>query len=131
MGTLREAVLYPGTQSRDNTELAILMNECHIGYIIKDLDIIADWSHVLSVGEQQRLAFVRTLIYKPKWLFLDEATSALDEETEAAMYKLVAKNLPQTTFVSVGHRSSVNKFHGLEMYLEKSTGQLSMKSNCY
>jgi ABC-type uncharacterized transport system, permease and ATPase components len=131
LGTLREAVLYPGTQSRDNTELAILMNECHIGYIIKDLDIIADWSHVLSVGEQQRLAFVRTLIYKPKWLFLDEATSALDEETEAAMYKLVAKNLPQTTFVSVGHRSSVNKFHGLEMYLEKSTGQLSMKSNCY
>ncbi|NLU43698.1 MAG: ABC transporter ATP-binding protein/permease [Acholeplasmataceae bacterium] len=131
LGTLREAVLYPGTQSRNNTELAILMNECHIGYLIKDLDIIADWSHVLSVGEQQRLAFVRTLIYKPNWLFLDEATSALDEETEAAMYKLVAKNLPQTTFVSVGHRSSVNKFHGLEMYLEKSTGQLSLKSNCY
>ena len=131
LGTLREAVLYPGTQSRNNTELAILMNECHIGYLIKDLDIIADWSHVLSVGEQQRLAFVRTLIYKPKWLFLDEATSALDEETEAAMYKLVAQNLPRTTFVSVGHRSSVNKFHELEMYLEKSTGQLSMKSNCY
>lgn len=131
LGTLREAVLYPGTQCRDNTELATLMNECHIGYLIKDLDIIADWAHVLSVGEQQRLAFVRTLIYKPQWLFLDEATSALDEETEAAMYKLVAKNLPQTTFVSVGHRSSVNKFHGLEMYLEKSTGQLSMKSNCY
>jgi vitamin B12/bleomycin/antimicrobial peptide transport system ATP-binding/permease protein len=131
LGTLREAVLYPGTQSRNNAELAILMNECHIGYLIKELDIIADWSNVLSVGEQQRLAFVRTLIYKPKWLFLDEATAALDEETEAAMYNLVAKILPQTTVVSIGHRSSINKFHRLEMYLEKSTGQLSMKNNCY
>jgi len=131
LGTLREAVLYPGTQARNNEELAILMDECHISYLIKDLDIIADWAHVLSVGEQQRLAFVRTLIYKPKWLFLDEATAALDEETEAAMYNVVAEKLLQTTVVSVGHRSSVNKFHELEMYLEKSTGKLSMKNNCY
>jgi putative ATP-binding cassette transporter len=131
LGTLRESVLYPGTLTRDDAELATLMKECHISYLIKDLDIVADWAHVLSVGEQQRLAFVRTLIYKPKWLFLDEATAALDEETEAAMYNLVADKLPKTTVVSVGHRSSINKFHKLELYLEKSTGEVSIKNNCY
>lgn len=66
---------------------------------------------MLSGGEQQRLAFVRALIYQPSWLFLDEATSALDEETEAVMYKLVETLMPDTTVVSIGHRSSLCSFH--------------------
>ena len=131
LGTLRESVLYPGTQTPSDVELGALMNECRISYLLKDLDIVADWSHVLSVGEQQRLAFVRALIYRPKWLFLDEATAALDEETEAAMYTLLADKLPQTTVVSVGHRSSINKFHKVELYLEKSTGGVRIRNNCY
>ena len=53
------------------------MSECAIGYLYEKLYLEADWRHVLSVGEQQRLAFVRALIYKPTWLFLAEATSAL------------------------------------------------------
>lgn len=131
LGTLREAVLYPGKLDLNNTELAELMKECHIGYLVKELNVEADWSHVLSGGEQQRLAFVRALIYKPKWLFLDEATSALDEATEAAMYRLLADNLCETTIVSVGHRSSINKFHSLKLYLEKNTGEVSLENNCY
>lgn len=131
LGTLRESVLYPGTTDLSNAELTELLKDCHISYLAKDLNVEADWSHVLSVGEQQRLAFVRALIYSPKWLFLDEATAALDEATEAAMYKLMAERLRETTVVSVGHRSSINKFHALELYLEKSTGEVSLKNNCY
>ena len=81
----------------------------------------ADWSHVLSIGEQQRLAFVRTIVYEPTWLFLDEATSALDEDTEKAMYNLLAERLTATTVVSVGHRSTLNKFHLLAIKLDKAT----------
>ena len=81
----------------------------------------ADWSHVLSIGEQQRLAFVRAIIYEPDWLFLDEATSALDEDTEKAMYKLLEERLKETTVVSIGHRSTLNKFHSLEIRLNKIT----------
>ena len=77
------------------------------------------------------MAFVRALIYSPKWLFLDEATSALDEATEEAMYRLMAERLRQTTVVSVGHRSSINKFHKQELYLEKETGNITLKNNCY
>ena len=121
LGTLREALLYPGTSRKTDEELVSLMMLCHIDSLAGSLDIEADWSHVLSVGEQQRLAFVRTMAYEPDWLFLDEATSALDETTEEIMYSLLAERLPGTTVVSIGHRSTLNKFHTLEIILDKTT----------
>lgn len=121
LGTLRDSVLYPGTRTQTDEELKELMQQCKIGYLTKYLDEEADWSQVFSVGEQQRLAFVRALIYTPKWLFMDESTSALDEATEAAMYTLVAQKLLKTTVVSVGHRSTLNRFHELVLFLDKET----------
>ena len=32
----------------------------------------ADWAHVLSTGEQQRLAWLRLLVHAPALAFLDE-----------------------------------------------------------
>lgn len=121
LGTLRAALNYPGNKPIDDTELIYLMDLCQIGYLKDKLDLEADWSHVLSVGEQQRLAFVRAHIQQPQWLFLDEATSALDEDTEANMYSLLQERLQQTTVVSVGHRSTLNKYHELVLRLNKST----------
>lgn len=71
----------------------------------------ADWAKVLSPGEQQRVAFARVLLTKPKAVFLDEATSALDEPLEFMIYSLVRRELPDTVFVSVTHRSTVNRHH--------------------
>ena len=121
LGSLREALLYPGKKPLSDEELLYLLDLCQIGYLRDKLDLVADWSHVLSVGEQQRLAFVRAHIQKPKWLFLDEATSALDEDTEAAMYALLAERLTQTTLVSIGHRSTLNKYHELMLVIDKQT----------
>lgn len=121
LGSLREALLYPGKKPLSDEELLYLLDLCQIGYLRDKLDIVADWSHVLSVGEQQRLAFVRAHIQEPKWLFLDEATSALDEDTEAAMYALLAERLRQTTLVSIGHRSTLNKYHELMLVIDKQT----------
>lgn len=121
LGTLREALLYPGTEWRDDAELKQLMEACSIGYLYEKLSEEADWSHVLSIGEQQRLAFVRALIYKPLWLFLDEASSALDEETEARVYGLLGSAAPETTLVSVGHRSTLNNYHQNVLYLDKAS----------
>lgn len=127
LGTLRAALNYPGNKPIDDTELIYLMDLCQIGYLKDKLDLEADWSHVLSVGEQQRLAFVRAHIQQPQWLFLDEATSALDEDTEANMYRLLQKRLQQTTVVSVGHRSTLNKYHELVLRLNKSTRQVTLE----
>ena len=121
LGSLREALLYPGRKPLSDEELLYLLDLCQIGYLRDKLDLVADWSHVLSVGEQQRLAFVRAHIQEPKWLFLDEATSALDEDTEAAMYALLAEHLKQTTLVSIGHRSTLNKYHELMLVIDKQT----------
>lgn len=127
LGTLRAALNYPGNKPIDDTELIYLMDLCQIGYLKDKLDLEADWSHVLSVGEQQRLAFVRAHIQQPQWLFLDEATSALDEDTEATMYSLLQERLQQTTVVSVGHRSTLNKYHELVLRLNKSTRQVTLE----
>ncbi len=119
LGTLRQALLYPGAPGMTDDGLKKLMELCRIGHLAEKLNEEADWSHMLSIGEQQRLAFVRVHVQKPRWLFLDEATSALDEETEAEMYELLAEKLPGTTVVSVGHRSTLDRFHRRILRLDK------------
>lgn len=126
LGTLRETLLYPGNKEISDELLKETMKICQIGYLQDKLDMTADWSHVLSVGEQQRLAFVRAHLQKPVWLFLDEATSALDEETEAKMYTMLQEQLPETTVVSIGHRSTLNKFHRLQLYIDKNTQSVAL-----
>ena len=128
LGSLREALLYPGNKPVSDEVLIALMEQCQIGYLQDKLDIVADWSHVLSVGEQQRLAFVRAHIQEPLWLFLDEATSALDEETEAKMYTLVGERLPATTIVSIGHRSTLNKYHQHILQLDKANKSVVLEA---
>ena len=125
LGTLREALLYPGSMECSDDELKNVLTECSIGYMADNLYVEADWSHVLSGGEQQRVAFARALLYKPDWLFLDEATSALDEATEKAMYTLLAEKMPQTTVISIGHRSTLNSFHTAGLFLDKNSKALS------
>lgn len=88
-----------------------------LGHLADRLDDVADWSRILSLGEQQRLAFGRLLLAKPKAAFLDEATSAMDEGLEDAMYRLVRKHLPETVLVSVGHRSTLHAHHVRQLIL--------------
>ena len=76
---------------------------------MKGLNAVTDWTKVLSLGEQQRLAFARLLISLPSFTILDEATSALDLKNEENLYsQLQATN---TTFISVGHRESLYAYH--------------------
>lgn len=128
LGTLRDALLYPGKKQVSDAELVEYLHICQIGYLADKLEAVADWSHVLSVGEQQRLAFARAHIQQPIWLFLDEATSALDEETEAAMYGLLAERLQETTVVSVGHRSTLNMYHQMVLRLDKQNKSVSLEN---
>lgn len=117
LGSLREVLTYPGASAEDD-KIRLMMERCCIAYLGDKLDEVADWSHVLSVGEQQRVAFARALLIAPEWLFLDEATSALDEETEVVMYNNLQNYLPDTTVISVGHRSTLAVFHGATLLIE-------------
>jgi ABC-type uncharacterized transport system fused permease/ATPase subunit len=66
-------------------DLIQVLEDVRLGYILSrigSLDSTCEWSSVLSLGEQQRLAFARLLLSKPKLVLLDESTSALDEANE-------------------------------------------------
>ncbi|MEZ5628691.1 MAG: ATP-binding cassette domain-containing protein [Rhodocyclaceae bacterium] len=110
VGTLRD---WLGTTDGEADETAIreALMAVNLGALGAALDTPRDWDKALSPGEQQRLAFARVLLKRPRWLFLDEATAALDEATETRLYQLLDTRLPDTTVVSVGHRSSLRRFH--------------------
>lgn len=78
-------------------------------------DSIKDWRKVLSLGEQQLVAFARILLRRPHYVFLDEATSAMDVETERQAYRALAE--AQITFISVGHRETMMPFHPQKLHL--------------
>jgi vitamin B12/bleomycin/antimicrobial peptide transport system ATP-binding/permease protein len=109
---LRKVLLYSGSQRQvADHELMDVLKDCRLAHLAEQLDEIRDWGQILSLGEQQRIAFARILLLKPEWLFLDEATSALDEATEKIVYERVLKILPRTSIVSVGHRKTIFPYH--------------------
>lgn len=94
-----------------------MLNKVALPHLIERLDEVLDWAKVLSPGEQQRIAFARILLTKPKAVFLDESTSALDEGLEMTLYRLVRSELPNIILVSVSHRSTVEQHHGRRLRL--------------
>ena len=116
LGTLRGALYYPAAV-RLGEPAADVLRQCQLGHLTARLDETADWSGILSLGEQQRLAIGRALLLRPLVLFLDEASSAMDEGLEHAMYRLLCDSLPDSILVSVGHRSSLLEFHTQELTL--------------
>jgi putative ATP-binding cassette transporter len=121
IATLRSAVTYPAVaDAYADDDIRRALADAQLGSLAGELDREDVWSQRLSGGEQQRLALARALLLRPDWLLLDESTSALDEKLEAELYAMLAKRLPSTTVVSIGHRSTLAAFHRrrLEMMRE-------------
>ncbi|MEN9215997.1 MAG: ABC transporter ATP-binding protein/permease [Gloeomargarita sp. HHBFW_bins_162] len=112
LGTLREQLLYPKNDpSITNEELQAVLERVNLAYLTDRFNWgeILDWAMVLSLGEQQRLAFARIFLYQPRYAILDEATSALDVTNERHLYH----ELQQTdvVYLSVGHRPTLIDYH--------------------
>ncbi|HBF38064.1 MAG TPA: ABC transporter ATP-binding protein, partial [Firmicutes bacterium] len=118
LGSLREVLLYPQMSGFVTDKvLKEFMNDCKLNAFVARLDASENWSQVLSLGEQQRIAFVRALLQGPEWLFLDEATSALDEPTEGFLYQQIHDRLKNTTIISIGHRQTLNRYHQSRLHI--------------
>ncbi|EKT4524815.1 ABC transporter ATP-binding protein/permease [Pseudomonas putida] len=112
LGDLRTAIAYPAAgAAEDDPRMQQALRQVNLAHLAERLEVSCDWSHILSVGEQQRLAFARLLFNRPQVVFLDESTSAMDEGLEHALYSLLRNEMPDTLLVSVGHRSTLAAFH--------------------
>jgi putative ATP-binding cassette transporter len=129
LGSLREQLIYPHSQdSISDAALRTVLAEVNLPDLperVGGFDLKLDWADVLSLGEQQRLAFARLLINKPQFAVLDEATSALDLPNEAYLYNRLQEL--GIHYISVGHRPSLLDYHqqvleiqGPEMWQVKS-----------
>lgn len=112
--TLRNVLVYPDAHcSFSDEELKAALCAVKLDAFIDQLD-----QHIgfKSLGEQQRIAFARVLLRKPDWVFLDEVTSSLDEDLEDHVYSTLKKLLPNTTIISIAHRSTVKHHHNEVMF---------------
>lgn len=118
LGSLRRAIFYPLVEDTNrDEEIKQILNTCHLEKFSNRLEDIDDWSRILSLGEQQRLAFARILVYKPKYIFLDEATSALDDKLETILYDKLLAWLPDSKIISVAHRKTLWSKHECRLTL--------------
>jgi vitamin B12/bleomycin/antimicrobial peptide transport system ATP-binding/permease protein len=112
-GTLRDQLSYPNLDTNvDEDQLKLVLAQVNLPNLHEQhggFEVEQDWAEVLSLGEQQRLIFARLLLNQPAFAILDEATSALDIYNEALLYEqLQSTNI---TFLSVGHRPTLNRYH--------------------
>ncbi|QLB12286.1 putative ATP-binding cassette transporter [Bisgaardia hudsonensis] len=118
-GRLIDAMYYPEVSPEiiDINYVKNIINQVNLGHLVDKLEQEDDWTRVLSLGEQQRLAFARLVLHKPKIAFLDEATASMDEGLEDAMYRLLRNELKETTIISVGHRSTLHLYHQQQLQI--------------
>ncbi|MBJ7899847.1 MAG: ATP-binding cassette domain-containing protein [Cyanobacteria bacterium RI_101] len=113
LGSLRRQILYPHRQGDySEASLQAVLEAVNLGDLIErvgGLDAELDWADVLSLGEQQRLAFARLFLQSPRYAVLDEATSALDVANERLLYQKLQES--EITYLSVGHRPTLIPFH--------------------
>jgi vitamin B12/bleomycin/antimicrobial peptide transport system ATP-binding/permease protein len=122
-GSLRQQLLYPyPDRGLSDEAIGKIVEQVNLADVFDrangDLEHVVDWANVLSLGEQQRVAFARLFLRQPKFAFLDEATSSLDEENEAHLYLLLKKS--GIGFISVGHRATLIEHHDRLLQLDRS-----------
>jgi putative ATP-binding cassette transporter len=128
IGPLHAAIVFPGEAASFSAErVREVLGQIGLPQLAGRLDEEAHWNRMLSLGEQQRLGLARALLHRPDYLFLDEATASLDEPSEAALYQLLTEKLPETTVISIGHRSTLDAFHQRRVALVRDGDLFALK----
>jgi putative ATP-binding cassette transporter len=115
LGTLRDQLLYtaPLDATLSDEQLLSVLRDVRLENVLErvgGLDVPQrEWTSILSLGEQQSLAFARLLLAEPPFAFLDEAVSALPAERVRNLYGLLAQTA--TTYISTAGGTELLAYH--------------------
>jgi putative ATP-binding cassette transporter len=129
VGSLKEILLEDNNSEFDDRDLKLILEEICLQKYSDNLNDVQNWQQILSLGEQQLLFLAQIFIKKPDIIFLDESTSALDEDAETYFYQALKNKFPDVTLISVGHRTSLHRFHTHTITLDEEKNQMLIKND--
>ncbi len=119
-GALREALAYPFPASRfARDDFAKALGRLGLPYLSRDLDRVARWSKELSGDEQQKFAFARLLLHKPRWVLIDEAIDALNDDSREIVFDVFNAELADTAILNIGRADTERGFYSRVLHLLK------------
>ncbi|WP_186002678.1 ABC transporter ATP-binding protein/permease [Mycobacterium sp. KBS0706] len=120
LGPLRAALSYPADPAGVGDDaLVAALDRTGLGYLVPDLDSTRRWDRELSMDEQQRVAFARLLLHKPRWVFIDEAIDLLDEDHRRIVLAIFRKELADAAVISIGRRAARPGFYARTLHLSR------------
>ncbi len=131
LGSLRDQLCYPRAGDVTDAELIAILRQVNLDDLperVGGFDTEFKWKDLLSLGEQQQIAFARVLLNHPTYAFLDEATSALDPANEQRLYEGLAS--AQINVVSVGNRAALLPYHDTVLELLGNGEWRLSKTDC-
>ncbi|SPD75569.1 putative component of ABC transporter [uncultured Desulfobacterium sp.] len=112
-GTLREVLVRTALDEKiSNDSLTDLLKELNLEAIqarANGMDTDQDWETILSLGEQQLLAFIHLFMDSPGFIFLDRPATALRPEQVRKILNLLSKH--SITYLAIGKAD-----HEIELY---------------
>ena len=125
LGSLRQAVTYPLPASGvADADVRTALAAVGLGHLALRLDEEAEWSVVLSGGEQQRIGFARALLRRPDVLLLDEPVSMLTDTGAQELYRVLLARLPAAIVLVIDRRGALRDLHAQVIEMSAASEQL-------
>ena len=126
-GTLREALLHTGQEKLvPDEQIFEILHSLNLDSVLRrigGLDTERKWADLLSLSEQQLLAFARVLIAAPSFAFLDQPSRALSEiQVNALLRRLRERGI---TYLTLGDDDDTDYYDQLLDIAEDGSWKLS------
>ncbi|RST70025.1 ABC transporter ATP-binding protein/permease [Candidatus Aquarickettsia rohweri] len=109
---LRLALIYPLLEHKNTQYIEHLLESIGLNKLKILLNKENEWERILSGGEKQKIAIIRSIINRPDILFLDESFSSMDEKSEIISLNLLNQELKNTTIILITHKNkAIPKFN--------------------